>query len=157
MVRSSAASAYLKITSGIAFIVVPKSRKFDAFVPFAVMISGAVSPSARLAASTSPVRTPGSAVRRVTRSVVRQTGIPSASDASRIDGGTSRITSCVVRITIGSVSTLSASEPAQPEKPRIGTSRRNAKSPATMLGMPRRMSITISPIDETRGDANSLK
>ena len=124
MLRESAALEYWKMTIGMAFIVVPKSRKFAAFVPRAVRINGAVSPSPRLNARTKPVRIPENAVLHVTKSVVFHTGMPSASDASLTPCGTSLSTSWVVRMSTGIMRIESATIAAHPENPRIGTKTR---------------------------------
>ena len=105
----------------MAFMVVLKSSQFSAFVPRAVMSSGAVSPRARLKAKITPVRMPGRAVRTLTKRAVFHTGTPRASEASRIACGTSRSTSWVERIMIGSVRMESAATAAHPEKPSTGT------------------------------------
>ena len=51
------------------------------------------------------------------RPTTRQRGAPSASAASRNESGTSVSTTSAERVTIGSMSRASASEPFQPAKP----------------------------------------
>ena len=74
--------------------------------------SGAVSPAARATASMMPVRMPGNPVRMTTDRTVRQVGIPSASEASRSEPGTSFRISSVVRMMTGTMMTASATLPA---------------------------------------------
>ena len=57
-----------------------------------------------------PVRAVGSMMRRT----VAHSPPPSASDASRSPPGTSRSTTSAVRVTVGSISTASASAAAKP-------------------------------------------
>ncbi len=73
--------------------------------------SGAVSPAARAIASSMPVTIPGSAVGSTTLPITRQRGAPSASADSRRAPGTSSSITSAERITTGSISSASASEP----------------------------------------------
>src|SRR3954468_5048319 len=83
-----------------------------------VTIKGAVSPMTRATASITPVMMPADAVGRTIRKTVFHLGMPSAYDASRSAEGTSSNISSLDRTMIGSMSTESASAPANPEKPR---------------------------------------
>ena len=76
---------------------------------------GAVSPQARATASITPVTIPGSAVGSTIRRIVFHLGVPSAYEPSRSAVGTSRSISSVERVTVGSISTNSASAAAKPE------------------------------------------
>ena len=73
--------------------------------------SGAVSPAARATASSTPVTMPGSAVGRTMLKITFQRGAPSASADSRSPAGTSSRITSAERITTGSISSDSASEP----------------------------------------------
>ena len=64
---------------------------------------------------------PARAVGRTTRSTTFHSGMPSASAASRSDEGTRRTISSLVRTTIGSMMTASATAPANAENRRIGS------------------------------------
>ena len=77
-----------------------------------VKSSGAVSPAARAIAITVPVRMPPSAVGMITPTTVRQRETPSARLASRSVFGTSSNTSCVARVTSGSITIARATAPA---------------------------------------------
>ena len=77
-----------------------------------VKSSGAVSPATRAIAITVPVRTPPTAVGRMTPTTVRQRLTPSARLASRSAEGTSNSTTCVARATSGSITTARANAPA---------------------------------------------
>ena len=77
------------------------------------------------------------AVGTTTRRRTFHCGIPSASPASRSDAGTSRTISSVVRMTIGSMMTASATAPARAENRRMGRTRIvYAKIPMTIDGTP---------------------
>src|SRR5919197_2620136 len=76
--------------------------------------SGAVSPAARAMASTVPVRMPPAAAGNVIPTTVRQRLAPSASAPSRCADGTSLSTSCVARVTSGSITIARPIAPAQP-------------------------------------------
>ena len=91
------------------------------WLPSAVKSSGAVSPATLAIASRIPVSTPARALLRVTFRLVRQSGTPRASDASRSEPGTIFSCSSVVRKTMGIMIMESATAPAKAEKPFIGT------------------------------------
>ena len=78
--------------------------------------SGAVSPEMRATASSTPVIMPRRAARTQTSSTTFQCAAPRAAAASRIDSGTSRSMSSLVRTTIGITRIDKATTPAQPEK-----------------------------------------
>src|SRR6478609_3571697 len=103
----------------------------------AVNKSGAVSPATRATASITPVAMPGAAVRSITRTVARHLGTPSPSAASRSDSGTNLSSSSVVRVTVGNISTPSATPPANAEK-CLACSTTNAytKMPTVIDGTP---------------------
>ena len=74
--------------------------------------SGAVSPEIRASASSTPVSRPARAARTQISNTTFQCGQPRAAAASRIETGTSRSMSSVVRTTIGITSTTRAAMPA---------------------------------------------
>ncbi len=80
--------------------------------------------------------TPDLAVGRTTFAVVRHSGEPRASDASRSPSGTSRSTTSVARVTVGSIRTDSASAAANPENPWVLANRAKMNRPATIEGVP---------------------
>src|SRR3954471_10134910 len=110
--RSCAWPTSLKICSGSEFIrwltsvCAPRTNA-------AVNSSGAVSPAARATASSDPVTMPGSAVGSTIRKITFQRGAPRASAASRRESGTRFRTTSAERVTIGSISSASATEPFQ--------------------------------------------
>ena len=83
----------------------------------AVKSSGAVSPAARATASSDAGDDARAAPSgSTTRATTRQRGAPSASAASRSESGTSSSTTSAERVTTGSISSASATEPFQPAK-----------------------------------------
>src|SRR5207248_3017078 len=88
--------AYTNICSGSA-AVGWSGLKFQYWLPNAVNSNGAVSPATRANASSNPVTTPGSAVRKVMESVLRHCGIPNPSAASTMACGTSNTISTAAR------------------------------------------------------------
>ncbi len=74
--------------------------------------SGAASPSARETARITPVAMPGIAAGSTWRRIVCHCVAPSASEPSRIEGGTARIASRAAMITIGSTSSARVIAPA---------------------------------------------
>src|SRR3954469_12148095 len=113
--RSWAWPTSLKICSGSEFMRWLRSP-FTPSTNAAVKSSGAVSPAARATASREPVTMPGSAVGRTMRNTTFQRGAPSASAASRSELGTRFSTTSAERVTTGSISSASATEPFQPAK-----------------------------------------
>ena len=103
----------MKIWIGIEFIRSSRLKLVPKTIA-AVNSSGAVSPAARAIASSEPVIRPGSAVGRTTRRITRQRGAPSASAASRSESGTSTSTTSDERVTTGSISSASATDPFHP-------------------------------------------
>ena len=84
-----------------------------------------------------PVTMPARAVGSTTRSTTFHSGTPRARPASRSEAGTSRTISSVVRTTIGSMMTASATPPATAENRRMGrTTSVYAKIPMTIDGTP---------------------
>ena len=85
------------------------------FEPNAVMISGAVSPTARatprITAVISPLRAVGSTIDQA----VRHSGAPEREGRLAQAAGTSRSTTSAVRVTVGSIRIESASAAAKPE------------------------------------------
>ena len=81
-------------------------------------ISGAVSPIARDSARITPVAMPGMAAGRTCFQIVCHWVAPSASDPSRIDGGTARIASRAVMITTGRTRSPRVSAPASTTRPK---------------------------------------
>ena len=77
--------------------------------------SGADSPATRATPSMMPVRMPGSAVGSTTLATTWVGVQPMPTAASFIRVGTVRIDSSAVRITVGSISTASATPPATAE------------------------------------------
>src|SRR5215469_11597840 len=106
---------FMNMTSGNAAIgdEIPLVQNW---LPNAVKSSGADSPATRATESSAPVTMPARATGTVTSSVDFQAGIPSASAPSRITPGTSRTASSVVRTTIGSMMTDSATAAEYAEK-----------------------------------------
>ena len=95
-------------------------------------ISGAVSPIARDSARITPVAMPGTAAGRTCFQIVCHCVAPSASEPSRIDGGTARIASRPAMITTG--------QDEQAERQRAGEPGRPAEAaagPRTMNARPR--------------------
>src|SRR4029078_7581975 len=81
-------------------------------LPNAVKIRGAVSPAMRATARSAPVTIPGIAVSSKIVSDVRHFVYPSAKAASRMETGTRRIISSVVRVTSGIIIAARAMPPA---------------------------------------------
>ena len=81
--------------------------------------SGALSPIARERARIEPVAMPGTAAGSTCRRIVCHLVAPSASEPSRIEGGTARIASRAAMITIGSTSSVRVSPPVSSVKPRL--------------------------------------
>ncbi len=92
--------------------------------------SGAVSPIAREIARITPVTMPGIEAGRTWRRIVCHWVAPSASEPSRIEGGTARIASRAAMMIVGRTSSASVRDPARTMKPRL-------RGPRTMKASPR--------------------
>ncbi len=91
----------------------------------------------RLKPSMMAVITPGSAVRRVMETVVRHSGTPRPSAASRMECGTMSSISSVARVTVGTSMMPSATPPEKAEKcPCRRTMSAYTAMPTTMEGTP---------------------
>src|SRR4051794_33320767 len=108
--RSWAWPTSLKIWIGIEFMRWLRLKLVPNTIA-EVKSSGAVSPAARAIDSRTPVTRPGNAVGSTTRVTTRHRGAPSASAASRSESGTSISTTSDDRMTTGSISSQSATDP----------------------------------------------
>src|SRR5262245_45623319 len=94
--------------------------KFQNGFPKAVNNIGAASPRARATARRMPVKSARDATGRTTHRMVRQTGIPRASEASLKWEGTRRRASWVLIMMMGTMIKAYATAPEKPEKVPVG-------------------------------------